>query len=209
MSRILHLCSQSPQYYAERLILAPGRYFLGRSSECALVIKDRTISRRHAEIEAYEAALLVKDLGSSNGTYVDSKRIDKSLVRLGQRLRFGRIAFLVMESSLTKSDRIDSQEATSSCADPPISADPQASASANPLDDELSLAQQRIFALAMEGHSEKHIASQLRLSAHTVHNHVQAIYRALGVHSRSELLAHQFHSERALRDRRRKRRKTS
>lgn len=211
MSRILNLCSQTPQYFADRLVLSPGKYVLGRSSECAIVINDRTISRKHAEIEAYETALLIRDMGSSNGTYVDSKRVDKCLVRLGQRLRFGRITFLVMESPLSKSDRIDSQTATSTCGNPPKVADSlnPPSASVNPVGEELSLAQQRIFALAMEGYSEKHIAAQLRLSAHTVHNHVQAIYRALGVHSRPELLAHQFHSESALRDRRRKGRRTS
>jgi DNA-binding NarL/FixJ family response regulator len=39
------------------------------------------------------------------------------------------------------------------------------------------------------GRSEKEVAAALRLSPHTVHDHVKALYRHFGVHSRSELLA--------------------
>ena len=39
------------------------------------------------------------------------------------------------------------------------------------------------------GRSEKEVAAALRLSPHTVHDHVKALYRHVGVHSRSELLA--------------------
>lgn len=70
------------------------------------------ISRNHAEIEAYDSAMLVRDLGSSNGTYVDSTRIGKSFVRIGQRVCFGRCAFLVLETPVQNGDMIDSNAAT-------------------------------------------------------------------------------------------------
>jgi DNA-binding CsgD family transcriptional regulator len=42
------------------------------------------------------------------------------------------------------------------------------------------------------GASEKEVAAALRLSPHTIHDHVKALYRHFGVHSRSELLARCF-----------------
>ena len=46
-----------------------------------------------------------------------------------------------------------------------------------------------VLALLARGLSEKQIAAELDLSAHTVHDHVKALHRRLGVQSRGELLA--------------------
>ena len=46
-----------------------------------------------------------------------------------------------------------------------------------------------VLALLLDGASEKQIARQLKLSQHTVHHHVKAIYRAHDVASRGELLS--------------------
>jgi DNA-binding NarL/FixJ family response regulator len=62
---------------------------------------------------------------------------------------------------------------------------------------DLSPARRRVVACALQGLSEKDIARQVRLSPHTVHNHIQAIYQLLGVHSRSELLARLLKAGRA------------
>jgi DNA-binding NarL/FixJ family response regulator len=40
----------------------------------------------------------------------------------------------------------------------------------------------------LDGHSEKRVARDLRLSPHTVHEYVKLIYRAYGVTSRAELI---------------------
>ena len=53
----------------------------------------------------------------------------------------------------------------------------------------LSEAQQRVFDELLSGLPEKAIARRLRLSTHTVHNHIRAIFRHYEVHSRAELLA--------------------
>ena len=49
---------------------------IGREAGCDIVLEDRTVSRRHAEIEVGEDAVVLKDLGSSNGTYVNRERIE-------------------------------------------------------------------------------------------------------------------------------------
>ena len=42
---------------------------IGRSSACQLVLGDDTVSRRHAELRIEDGRWLLRDLGSSNGTY--------------------------------------------------------------------------------------------------------------------------------------------
>jgi DNA-binding CsgD family transcriptional regulator len=53
----------------------------------------------------------------------------------------------------------------------------------------LSPRQQQTLELLLAGDSEKQIARKLKLSPHTVHVYVKAIYRSFGVNSRAELLA--------------------
>jgi len=52
------------------------RVVLGRDAECDIVLDDRRVSRRHAEIERVGAQWRISDLGSHNGTFVDGVRID-------------------------------------------------------------------------------------------------------------------------------------
>lgn len=47
----------------------------------------------------------------------------------------------------------------------------------------------RVCAALMTGRSEKQIAADLKLSPHTVHSHVKALYKWFRVHSRAELMA--------------------
>lgn len=58
--------------------LKPGKYALGRSSECEFYIPDKTVSRRHSEIEVESSGdtCWVADLGSRNGTVVNGSRIE-------------------------------------------------------------------------------------------------------------------------------------
>ena len=57
----------------------------------------------------------------------------------------------------------------------------------------LSPRQKQTLRLLLGGDAEKQIATKLSLSRHTVHEHVKAIYRSIGVSSRGELLAKFMH----------------
>ena len=48
---------------------------IGRSSSCDLVLVDRGISRRHAELRRQAGGAVLTDLGSANGTYVNGRRL--------------------------------------------------------------------------------------------------------------------------------------
>ena len=64
---------------------------IGRSPECALVLDDDYASGRHARIFEEGGRWLVEDLGSTNGTFVDNRRITAPQpLELGTGLRIGR-----------------------------------------------------------------------------------------------------------------------
>jgi len=55
-------------------------FVLGRSLDCDIVINDEAVSRQHAEIFFTAEGWKIRDLKSSNGSYVNGKRIDESLL---------------------------------------------------------------------------------------------------------------------------------
>ena len=48
---------------------------LGRHDDCVIRIKSSQVSRRHCELFEVGGQLMLRDLGSSNGTYVNGKRV--------------------------------------------------------------------------------------------------------------------------------------
>src|SRR5262245_51596877 len=72
---------------------AGATHVVGRAPTSDIPVIDPTISRRHAEVACSEAGVTVRDLGSSNGTFVNGTRVDKSPVSSGDVLTFGKVAF--------------------------------------------------------------------------------------------------------------------
>ncbi len=78
--------------------LRPGATMVvGRAvnSDCAVV--DATVSRRHAEMTVANNGIQVKDVGSSNGTFVNGVKVDSYFVVPGDTLTFGKVAFRLEE----------------------------------------------------------------------------------------------------------------
>ncbi len=161
--------------------LAAGEsYRLGRSSSCSFVVTDLSVSRYHAEVTATELRILVKDLGSRNGTYVDGQRVQEAEVEPGQSVRFGNAQFQVICHDQPEVIEQDNSELSTYIVPAPP---------APPAVEQLSEAQKRVLDLLLQGRSEKEVACRLEISQHTVHNHVKEIYRRMEVNSRPELLA--------------------
>ena len=74
---------------------------VGRSSACDVPIRDLTVSRHHGEVEAAAAGLRVRDLGSTNGTFINGVRISEGVASPGTRVAFGKVIFQVMEERAT------------------------------------------------------------------------------------------------------------
>jgi DNA-binding CsgD family transcriptional regulator len=153
---------------------------LGRSPRCRFRVNDPTISRQHASLQRTDSGFAVTDLDSRNGTNLDEVRIMQATLHSGQRIRFGRLTFTARLEDLNDME--------------PETTDGEASwakerSSGVPTSTVLSSGQRRVFACLLTGQSEKAIARQLEISQFTVHNHTQAIFRLLGVHSKAELVA--------------------
>lgn len=77
-----------------------ARFTVGRKPGASLCIPSPTVSRDHAEITVVERGLLLRDLGSTNGTFVNGARIQQPcVVRHGDLLQFGQVIFRVVQQS--------------------------------------------------------------------------------------------------------------
>jgi serine phosphatase RsbU (regulator of sigma subunit) len=79
-------------------VLGPGKFVVGRASECDFVIEDDTVSRKHAEIViADDQTVSLRDLGSHNGTIVNGMKIGNTVVlRINDDIYFGRVGFRIV-----------------------------------------------------------------------------------------------------------------
>jgi EAL domain-containing protein (putative c-di-GMP-specific phosphodiesterase class I) len=80
-----------------RSIRVEGSPFLvGRHSSAALTIPSPTVSNIHAELRVEAGVLFVKDLGSTNGTFINGERVDGEFtVSSGDLLQFAEVVFRV------------------------------------------------------------------------------------------------------------------
>jgi hypothetical protein len=78
-----------------RVELQPGINTVGRAEGNHHVIPHASVSSRHCEIIVNDATITVRDLGSTNGTFVDEKPIQQASIAHGQRLKLGRTEFVV------------------------------------------------------------------------------------------------------------------
>lgn len=74
----------------QHYVLRGDAVAIGRETLNQIQLHDTEVSRFHARLESSEGSWRLVDLGSSNGTFVNSKRVDKHLLRSGDRVQFGR-----------------------------------------------------------------------------------------------------------------------
>ncbi|MCS6913301.1 MAG: FHA domain-containing protein [Myxococcales bacterium] len=70
-------------------VLGSDPVLIGRAAECAIQTQDGLVSRRHARIVVYDGIYWIEDLGSANGVYVNSQRIERSQLRPGDEVVCG------------------------------------------------------------------------------------------------------------------------
>ncbi len=86
-----------------RFALKPGANMVGREN-CDVLLMDPTVSRRHARIDVGPGGVSVTDLGSSNGTQVDAKRLEAQQPAAAVEnaaLKFGNTSFTIVGITVT------------------------------------------------------------------------------------------------------------
>ena len=81
---------------SSRTIAFDGRPLtIGRGPDNGLVIRDGRASRHHARIDGRRGSLVLTDLGSTNGSFVNDRRVESVALGAGDRVRIGTTAFVV------------------------------------------------------------------------------------------------------------------
>ena len=89
---------QSPE---DTFRLKPGAVkTVGRSPGADFIVDAALVSRVHCRITASAENLEVEDLSSTNGTFVNDKRVDKAHITSGDRLRVGRVELTVERQAM-------------------------------------------------------------------------------------------------------------
>ncbi len=85
-----------------------GRWFesrapetvVGRAAECAIALADPDVSRKHCAIHAEGESLRLEDLGSTNGTYRNGKRVLSAPLKTGDTIELGSTLLKVAPGAL-------------------------------------------------------------------------------------------------------------
>jgi pSer/pThr/pTyr-binding forkhead associated (FHA) protein len=74
-----------------------GAITLGRSAECDVSIPTDEISRHHAKLQVVPDGVMVEDLGSANGTFINNQRVHGgTLMKPGDELRLDTVRFMLL-----------------------------------------------------------------------------------------------------------------
>lgn len=79
--------------------LAQDETMIGRSSKVDIQIDEESISRNHATIANENDNIIIRDLRSTNGTYVNDQSIDEFSLRDGDQVKIGRTIFKFLSGS--------------------------------------------------------------------------------------------------------------
>lgn len=74
----------------KRMVVGPAGATLGRSRKCDIVVDDPNVSREHAEVRPRGGSWVLQDLGSTNGSSINGRRIDGAeVLKPGDRIELG------------------------------------------------------------------------------------------------------------------------
>ncbi len=148
---------------------------IGRHVGSSVVLSDPRVSRVHATLERLNGALIVTDLGSSAGTWVNGSRaVGPVAVHHGDRVSFGPVAC-----------RFEDPARASVSEDATVVID-MGRQEGQP---HLSPRQQQVLLLMAEGMTNAEIGGKLGVTERTIKAYAQELYDKLGVRNRAGAVA--------------------
>jgi pSer/pThr/pTyr-binding forkhead associated (FHA) protein len=100
------LRSQTGRMLGRNFALA-GATVVGRAPECQLRLEEASLSRKHARLIPAEDGVILEDLGSTNGTFLNGERIQREVAKPGDEIGFDTLRFRLFEMG-KEDDKYDS-----------------------------------------------------------------------------------------------------
>ena len=67
---------------------------VGRRHDCDLWVPLASVSKRHCQLNCSDGVLIIRDLGSRNGTFLNGKPVDEAVVKTGDSIKVGPLVFV-------------------------------------------------------------------------------------------------------------------
>ncbi len=74
-----------------------GAAIVGRAPDCQLRIDDSNLSRKHAKLIPTNEGVVIEDLGSTNGSFLNGKRVQRAVAQAGDEIGFDTLRFQLLE----------------------------------------------------------------------------------------------------------------
>jgi pSer/pThr/pTyr-binding forkhead associated (FHA) protein len=101
-----------------------GSMVIGRQADSDIPVPAEEISRHHARLQVTADGVLVEDMNSANGTFINDKRVQNGFLKPGEELRLDTVRFMLVAPGMDAK-----QQATAARAEPAKAAASQASGS--------------------------------------------------------------------------------
>ena len=89
------IVANSSWMQGKRYSIAEGTLVIGRSAQADITLPSNHLSRQHAQLVRNGDAIVLQDMASMNGTFLNGNRVRKASLKAGDQLRFDTFTFLV------------------------------------------------------------------------------------------------------------------
>ena len=96
----IHVCNQQGKLLRAFALGDSNEVIVGRDETCDIQIRAKSVSREHCTIEREGQDFVLRDLGSTGGTFLDGKRVDRVRLRHGIAVKVGPAVLKFFESDI-------------------------------------------------------------------------------------------------------------
>lgn len=173
----------------ERLhVVTVPRLVIGRGHECALRLSDTAVSRTHALLEQTTTGLLIRDLGSRNGTLLNGRPVeherDQEVIEASDVLIKPYHLRIFFEPAHVERDIAPSEDSTES-----LSIFAVVESDVERMEQRLTPKERLVYHALLQGLARKEIANLLGMKTGTVRTHAKSIFKTFQVESQPLLMA--------------------
>ncbi len=177
-----------PRHRGEDIDLA-FPFVIGREADCTFVLKGDLVSRHHARLSHGRDGLVIEDLGSLNGVFVNERRISgPTLLGHGDLIGIGLEGFEVHDIQISPRKEKPTLPAPVPRGESDVD-DPEPVTRTAQLD-VLSEREREVFELIVLGYTQREIGEKLHVSVKTIETHRSHIATKLNCKTRAELVAY-------------------